>query len=113
MKRVALSIALLCGGAHALAASPAGPWTDFFDTPHDVTVPRDVQNWVIRTQGCGHFAGEVDVDDDRQRAAYLKRQMAKLCPGLKAKRASLTRKYQHDPAVQAIVKETWDAYGQD
>lgn len=113
MKLVALSIALLCGSAHAAPASSPGPWTDFFDTPHEVTVPRDVRKWVIRAQGCGHFAGEVGDDNEKDRAAYLKRQTDRLCPGLKQRRLALLKKYPSDPAVQAIVKETWDAYGQE
>lgn len=113
MTRFYIAVALLLCGTCAVAAPPPANWTDFYDTPHEIYVPRDVQKWVIRAQGCGHFAGEVGDDNEKDRAAYLKRQTDKLCPGLKRRRDALVRKYPRDPAVQAIISETWDTHGLD
>lgn len=80
-----------------------GPWTDNFNDPGDPAMPYDVRKFIIRAQGCIHFAGEEGYDAER--AAFLKKMTDELCTGLKERGDRLTRKYSDRPDIRATISE--------
>lgn len=60
-------------------------------------LPRDVQRLIDDSDGCRHFRGEEPYDAER--AAFLNRQIERLCPHLKARGAALSAKYAGNAVI--------------
>ncbi|MCW3834607.1 hypothetical protein ACFQ1E_03930 [Sphingomonas canadensis] len=94
------------------AAKPAEPLSDV-DLEHYPElrgVPAEVQQWVIRRQGCEHWAGEPDFD--AQRRKQIEDAVAELCPGIDKTLAALNKKYAGDAKVMKVLKE-YEPLGMD
>ncbi|MBB5711700.1 hypothetical protein [Sphingomonas xinjiangensis] len=64
-------------------------------------LPRQVQRFITRRNGCDHFRGEEPYDADRN--AEISRQLTRLCTGTDAELARLKRRHAHNPAVQRAL----------
>lgn len=62
-------------------------------------MPAAVQAFIVRYEGCQHFAGEEPYDEERRR--FLAKNIDALCPGIDALAARLRARYRDDPAVSA------------
>ena len=99
---------LLGGCATDHGVGRAGPWKDFYNAPRPANIPKDVRAFVVRAQGCGHFSGEEGYDAER--AAYLKKVMDELCPGLEAQRIRLLTVHAGQPSVLSLIEEVTEGY---
>lgn len=113
MKQIILSALLLAGCATPSDVARTGPWTDFYNDPRDSGIPADVRKFVINAQGCGHFSGEVDDNNDTERKAYIEKVMNEMCPGISTKQKELLTKYPNNAAAQAIIAEVTEGYSFD
>jgi hypothetical protein len=91
-----------------LGACTTGPWKDFYGDTRSAAIPGDVRDFVIDAQGCGHFSGEEPYDAER--AAFLKKNMAKMCTGLDRRYKMLSAKYATNAAAAALISETWSVF---
>ena len=62
-------------------------------------LPRDVQRFVDRRQGCDHMRGELD------RLNELSREIRKLCGGTDNELAQLKRKYAANSTIMQILNQ--------
>jgi len=62
-------------------------------------VPRDVQRFVDRREGCDHMRGESD------RLNELNREIRKLCGGTDKELAQLKRKYAANSTIMQILNQ--------
>lgn len=113
MKKILLLALLLGGCATTPDVAATGPWTDFFNDPRDASIPGDVRKFVINAQGCGHFSGEVDDNNDPERKAYIEKVMNETCPGISATQKKLLAKYPDSAAIKAIIAEVTEGYSFD
>jgi hypothetical protein len=86
----------------------SGPWTDFYGDARSAAIPADVRSFVIDAQGCNHFAGEEPYDTER--AAFLKKNIDKMCTGIKERHQKLAAKYDTNPDAAALIAEAWSAF---
>ncbi len=85
-------------------ASPQGfGWRDFYDAPRSEAVGKDVQDIVIRWQGCGHLAGEEPYDAER--AADIEQAFSDLkCSALETDTdAALSRHSQDAESTRVLM----------
>ncbi len=94
-----------------LSGCVSGPWKDFYNEPHSNSIPSDVRKFVIAAQGCAHFSGEEGYD--AQRAAFLKKNMDKLCTGLEAKHDALRKQYAGNSEITGLIAQTWTLLGDE
>jgi hypothetical protein len=87
----------------ATSACATGPWRDFYGDERSATVPADVRSFVIDAQWCAHFSGEEPYDAER--AAFLKKRIDAMCPGLDQRHKQLMVKYAQNAKVRAIIEE--------
>lgn len=66
-------------------------------------LPREVQTFILRRDGCDHFRGEDPYDAERM--AQISRQLTRLCTGTDAELARLKRRYANHPAVQKALAD--------
>jgi hypothetical protein len=57
----------------------------------DVTVPDDVNQFIVRREQCDHFRGEEAYDEERGR--FLAQKLDSFCKGTDGELAALKRKY--------------------
>ncbi len=62
-------------------------------------LPRDVQRFVDRREGCDHMRGEVD------RANELSREIRKLCGGTDKEMAQLKLKYAANSTIMQVLDQ--------
>ena len=68
-------------------------------------LPKDVQVFVDRREGCDHMRGEIPEPSDKQRMKEVKREIRKLCAGTDKELARLKSKYSADPTVMQALHE--------
>jgi hypothetical protein len=68
-------------------------------------LPKDVQNFVLKREGCDHFRGEIPDPADAQRMKEVKRELKQLCTGTDKALAQLKRKYSRKRAVIQRLEE--------
>lgn len=102
MKLIALPLLLFA------SACATGPWTDFYGETRSATIPADVRSFVIDAQGCNHFAGEEPYDAER--AAYLKKNIGKMCAGQRERHKRLAAKYAQHVEAATLIAEAWSAF---
>jgi len=66
-KNIALRLALLMPILPALAVE---------------SLPRDVQKYISRREGCDHMRGEIPDPSEKQRMKEVNREIEKLCKGI-------------------------------
>jgi hypothetical protein len=93
MKKILICLALLTSALPALA---------------DGLLPRDVQKFVDRREGCDHMRGEIPDPGEKQRMKEVNREIKKLCKGTDKQLAQLKKKYVSNAAVIQRLNEFED-----
>ena len=88
--------------APALAADAAAPVADTQASGPGVALPPAIVAFQKRRDACDHFRGEEPYD--KQRAAFLKAQLAKTCKGSDRALATLRQRFATDPDALAALK---------
>lgn len=70
-------------------------------------LPKEVQRFIDRREGCDHMRGE-DGDGDQQRQKEILRELDRYCTGTDKALARLRKKYAENPAVIARLKDFED-----
>jgi hypothetical protein len=69
------------------------------------TVPRDVQRFVDKREGCDHMRGEIPDPADKKRMKEVNRELRRLCTGTDKELARLKRKHATNAAIMHILDE--------
>jgi hypothetical protein len=93
MKNVLVCLALLMSALPALAGAP---------------LPRDVQKFVDRREGCDHMRGELPDPAEKRRMKEVNREIENLCRGTDIQLAQLKKKYASNAAVMQRLNEFED-----
>ena len=70
----------------------------------DELLPREVQRFIDRREGCDHMRGEMP-GPGTQRAREVSREIQKLCNGTDKEVARLKKKYAKNPSVMQRLDE--------
>lgn len=74
----------------------------FYTVPDMASCPGDIQAWMDRAFGCGHFAGEEAYDEERR--AYIEKQVKDLsCNTLGCDYKTLFAKYEGDVVYAGLL----------
>jgi hypothetical protein len=68
-------------------------------------LPRDVQRFVDKREGCDHMRGEIPEPGDKRRMQEVNREIQKLCKGTDKELAQLKKKYAKHPSVLQRLDE--------
>jgi hypothetical protein len=68
-------------------------------------LPRDVQKFVDRREGCDHMRGEFPDPGEKQRMNEVTREINKLCAGTGKELAQLKRKYATNSTIMQILNQ--------
>jgi hypothetical protein len=68
-------------------------------------LPRDVQRFVDRREGCDHMRGEFPDHGEKQRVNEVTREINKLCAGTGTELAQLKRKYAGNSTIMQILNQ--------
>jgi hypothetical protein len=90
MKKILICLALLTSMLPALA---------------DDLLPRDVQSFVDRREGCDHMRGEIPDPAEKQRMKDVNREIEKLCKGTDKQLMQLKKKYISNAAVMQRLND--------
>ena len=71
----------------------------------DESLPREVQRYVDKREGCDHMRGEIPDRGEKQRMREVRREIRRLCKGTDKELARLKRKYAKNPAVMQRLGE--------
>jgi hypothetical protein len=71
----------------------------------DQPLPRDVQRYVDKREGCDHMRGEIPDPGEKQRMREVSREIRRLCKGTDKELARLKRKYTKNPSVMRRLGE--------
>jgi hypothetical protein len=93
MKKLLILLALLTPGLTVLAENQ---------------LPRDVQKFVDRREGCDHMRGEMPDPGEKQRMKEVNREVEKLCKGTDRQLSQLKKKYASNAAVMQRLNEFED-----
>jgi hypothetical protein len=93
----ALLAALGCAGTRPLTEAELAIY------PEARGMPADVQDFIVRWQGCWHFLGEPWGDEDRRR--QIERGIRAACPGIDAAGRAVRRRHAHRPEVLARIAD--------
>lgn len=100
--RVAAALALLAAAGCADAPRPlAAAELEIYPEARDM--PADVQDYIVRWQGCAHFLGEPWGDEERRR--QIERGIRAACPGIDALGQAVRRRHAREPEVLARIAE--------
>ena len=69
------------------------------------SLPRDVQRFVDRREGCDHMRGEFPDRGEKQRVNEVTREISKLCSGTGKELAQLKRKYADNSTIMQILNQ--------
>ena len=89
--------------APAATAASASPGADPAAAKPAAALPLAVIAFQQQRDACDHFRGEEPYD--RQRAAFLKAQLAKTCQGSDKALAALRKRFAHDPQASAALRD--------
>jgi len=90
MKRFLICLALLAPALPALAQG---------------YLPRDVQRFVDRREGCDHMRGEIPDASEKLRMNDVTREIRKLCAGTDKELVELKRKYASNSTIMQILTQ--------
>jgi hypothetical protein len=65
----------------------------------DEALPREVQRYVDKREGCDHMRGEIPDPNEKRRMRDVSREIQKLCRGTDRELARLKKKYATNPSV--------------
>jgi hypothetical protein len=68
-------------------------------------LPRDVQRFVDRREGCDHMRGAISDPHERQRMNEVGRELRKLCDGTDRELVQLKRKYTANSTIMQILNQ--------
>jgi hypothetical protein len=68
-------------------------------------LPRDVQKFVDRREGCDHMRGEFPDRGEKQRVNEVTREISKLCAGTGKELVQLKRKYASNSTIMQILNQ--------
>lgn len=68
-------------------------------------LPRDVQHFVDKREGCDHMRGEIPDPSEKRRMQEVNREIRKLCTGTDKQLKNLKRKYAANSAVMQTLNE--------
>jgi hypothetical protein len=69
------------------------------------SIPRDVQRFIDRREGCDHMRGELPDPSEKQRMREVNREIQKLCKGTDKQLIRLKKKYAASPSVTQRLNE--------
>jgi hypothetical protein len=72
------------------------------------SLPRDVQMFIDRREGCDHMRAELPDPGEKQHAKEVSREIVKLCKGTDKRLAQLKKKYASDAVVVQRLNEFED-----
>jgi hypothetical protein len=79
--------------------------TPMLQVPASDSLPRDVQKFIDRREGCDHMRGEIPDPGEKQRMREVNREIAKLCKGTDKQLAQLKKKYVSNALVMQRLSE--------
>lgn len=91
-----------------LAAGKPSAWKDNHGVERSPAIPPKVRKFVINAQACAHFSGEEGYDAER--AAFLKKMIAKNCKDLDKQHDRLLTRYRGNAEVEVIIAEVWEPF---
>lgn len=68
-------------------------------------LPRDVQRFVDRREGCDHMRGEIPDPEEKSRMNEVSRELRKLCSGTDKELTQLKRKYATNSTIMQILNQ--------
>jgi hypothetical protein len=68
-------------------------------------LPKDVEQFVAKREGCDHFRGEIPDPDQKQRMREVNRELKSLCTGTDNALARLKAKYANNAVVMQTLGE--------
>ena len=71
----------------------------------DTVLPRDVQEFINRREGCDHMRGEIPDPGETQRMKEVNREIEKLCKGTDKQLVQLKKKYVSNALVIQRLNE--------
>jgi hypothetical protein len=74
----------------------------------DGSLPRDVQKFIDRREGCDHMRGDIPDPSEKQRMKEVNREIEKLCKGTDKQLVQLKKKYASDALVIQRLNEIED-----
>ncbi|MEA3017502.1 MAG: hypothetical protein QOI38_2224 [Sphingomonadales bacterium] len=101
MRLVAALVLLAASGCAAAPRPLTAAELEFY--PEARGMPADVQDYIVRWQGCAHFLGEPWGDEDRRR--QIERGIRVACPGIDALGRAVRRRHAGEPEVLARIAE--------
>jgi hypothetical protein len=98
------ALALLLALAGCVGAGPR-PLTaaELEIYPEARGMPADVQDWIVRWQGCQHWLGEAGGDETRRR--QIARAVRAACPGIDARGRRVRAAHAAEPEVLARIAD--------
>ncbi len=88
----------------ALAVAASTPFTAQGDAR-----PKDVADFIERSESCQHWLGEPPYD--KERAAEIRKNVAESCTGLPMRLNRLKHRHAHDKAVMVLLEKFDPANG--
>lgn len=76
-----------------------------FSASADNFLPRDVQRFIDRREGCDHMRGEIPDPSEKQRMKEVNREIEKLCKGTDKQLLQLKKKYALNASVMQRLNE--------
>jgi hypothetical protein len=86
---------MVCGWIALLAVSAAA----------ETTLPKDVEQFINKREGCDHFRGEIPDPGQKRRMREVTREIQRLCTGTDIALAQLKKKYANDAVVMQSLEE--------
>jgi hypothetical protein len=68
-------------------------------------LPKDVEKFIVKREGCDHFRGEIPEPREKRRMREVNREIRRLCGGTDRALAQLKRKYAMDEVVMQRLSE--------
>jgi len=69
------------------------------------SLPREVQRYVDKREGCDHMRGEIPDPREKQRMRDVEHEIQRLCKGTDKELARLKKKYANNPSVMRRLDE--------
>jgi hypothetical protein len=69
------------------------------------TLPKDVERFIEKREGCDHFRGEIPDPEQKPRMREVNREMTRFCSGTDMALFGLKRKYAKDDVVMERLGE--------
>ena len=69
------------------------------------SLPRDVQRFIDKREGCDHMRGEIPDQSEKERRREVDREIQKLCKGTDKDLAQLKKKYAKNASVMRCLDE--------